>query len=77
LNPRQRLQRRLAAYRIGGFTAYREVARLQNAQLDLATARGRNLRGRLEPGAPDEPALRQRVLALRYESRPQPIGVPA
>ncbi|MER6357446.1 PrsW family glutamic-type intramembrane protease [Streptomyces sp. NPDC001634] len=48
-----------------GISAYRRLACLHAAQLDLATERWHGLRGEQEPGAPDEDALRTRILRLK------------
>jgi len=65
-SPWQRFRARWQAMdRGGGFRAYARVARLQNAQLDLAMERWHRERKEIDEPLEAENLLRQRVLALR------------
>ena len=66
LNPLRRLSLRLrAARQRGGLAAYRYVARLHAAQLDLGMRLWHQRRGDPGAGEPGAPELRDRVLAIR------------
>jgi RsiW-degrading membrane proteinase PrsW (M82 family) len=66
LNPLRRFLLRVRAARHrGGLTAYRYVARLHAAQLDLAMRLWHQHRGDADAGEPSAAELRDRVLAIR------------
>jgi hypothetical protein len=66
LDPGRRFRLRVLAFRRrGGLGAYRYLARLQAAQLDLVTERWHRARQAPNPGDPAETELRARVLRLK------------
>ncbi|MEV5510016.1 PrsW family intramembrane metalloprotease [Streptomyces orinoci] len=70
LRPARRFYLRLHALRHQGPDAYRRLGRLYAAQLRLGMARWHRSRDEYDPYAPDEQALRQRVLALKHQPGP-------
>ncbi|WP_027344463.1 PrsW family glutamic-type intramembrane protease [Hamadaea tsunoensis] len=74
IDPPRRFRLRLAALREGGLTTYRQVRRLQAAQLDLVFARWRRERGEFEPVG-SEDSLRRRISGLRVAAHPTPAPV--
>lgn len=85
LRPAMRWWLRFRTFRSGGIRAYRALARLHAAQLDLGMQRWHRSRSEVDPGAPDETVLRRRVLELKHRlatvalARHQPslVEVPA
>ena len=67
INPSRRFQQRLRAMRRGGVRAYRRVARLQAAQVDLAMDRWHRERQEDDTPLEIEEDIRRRVVALRQQ----------
>ncbi|WP_285486621.1 PrsW family intramembrane metalloprotease [Amycolatopsis taiwanensis] len=67
LRPGMRWWLRFRTFRSGGTGAYRALARLHAAQLDLGMQRWHRSRSEVDPGAPDETVLRRRVLELKHQ----------
>ncbi|GGT46052.1 PrsW family intramembrane metalloprotease [Nonomuraea spiralis] len=72
LSPARRFRLKVDALRAAdnprhGITAYRRLARLHAAQLDLAAERWHSLRGEADPFAPDEASSRARVQAIKAD----------
>ncbi|MEU1390893.1 MULTISPECIES: PrsW family glutamic-type intramembrane protease [unclassified Nonomuraea] len=70
LSPARRFRLKVDALRAAktprhGIAAYRRLARLHAAQLELATERWHSLRGEADPLAPDEASSRARVQAIK------------
>ncbi|MFB4271419.1 PrsW family intramembrane metalloprotease [Nonomuraea sp. GTA35] len=70
LSPARRFRLKVDALRAAenlrhGVAAYRRLARLHAAQLELATEHWHSLRGEADPSAPDEASSRARVQALK------------
>jgi protease PrsW len=65
MSPWRRLGARVSAFFAGGPAAYLRLARLQQAQMDLAMERWHRERDEIDEPLAAEEALRQQVLALR------------
>ncbi|MEV6711487.1 PrsW family intramembrane metalloprotease [Lentzea sp. NPDC051208] len=78
LSPARRFRLKVDAFRAEpsrrcGVAAYRKLARLHTAQLDLATERWHRLRGETLLATPDETVLADRIAQLKFGSE-QSVG---